>query len=651
VLGAAQAQDLQSTRGASWALLAPSGEVAGVGTGRPKGAALLDAIHASGALARWEVRDAFLKEHPNQGDARLEALGQELRLLRAQLASLDAQGKVKVPAWHPAPGLPVTEDRVSLAGAEGDAKADELYQGVLEALRNLAQVPAWTREAEWVASRLGQFELGQSTAFRRFFSTLAPQLEDLAAQDPQDLWMEVLDGAGLAPETLSGRMLAVPGSVWPSAQVLPTLLEPSRRRGNWEGELKLLADLAPQAPPEPVTRRGWDAYCELQGALLAHTTSALASRGSWDQARAALDEAVRWGGARSAQAALLRRGARGSGTDAGAWRSLFSQLATRKQEPPPAPHLPAPLRLTLMGRPSWLLAWTGLRDAPELALWSPGELQWDVATPDAHARARRTFGWNAKPRWVLTRGEDLLATGETRPEGKGLAGVLAGQGMPMLERLSRFLAQNPDHLAARRERFDLLLKRMPDARLEPLLAEDAARARLTLPFGPLEGWKPSEAIWAGAAQAVLPELEASLRGWPGDALLWQAWISWSRFHPGRPLILELARSLPYWNPNGDWRTSLPYAVQRAVAAELRRQGNFQLMRDWFQAAWDLLDQRPLKDLRPWEKPYLLDRRRAEETAIFQPLRDALRALGMNEQLLELERTFGAMMGREPTRSR
>jgi hypothetical protein len=304
-----------------------------------------------------------------------------------------------------------------------------------------------------------------------------------------------------------------------------------------------------------------------------------------------------------------------------------------------------------MGRPPWLLAWTALRDAPELALWSPGELQWDVATPDAHAKARARFGWNGQPRWVLTRGGELLATGETRPKAKGLAGVLAGQGMPMLERFSRLLAQQPGHLAARRERFELLLKRMPEPRLEPLLAEDATRARLILPFGPGEGWKPDEAIWAGAAQAALPELEAGLRSWPGDAELWQAWISWSRFHPGRPGILELARSLPYWNPNGDWRTSLPYATQRAVAAELRRQGNFQLMRDWFQAAWDLLDHRPLKDLRPWEKSYLLERRREEDTAIFRPLRDALRALAMNEQLLELERTFGAMMGRETIRSR
>ena len=656
VLGAAQAQDLQSSQGAQWALLAPSGDVAGTGPGRPQGAALLDAIHASGSRPRFEVREAFLKDHPGQGEARLEELGQELRLLRARVAGLDAQGKVRVPAWHPEAGTPAGEDRITLAGAEGDAKADELYQGVQEALLSLTQVPAWTREAQWVASRLALFGLGQSTSMKRLFGSLLPALEEEAAADPEDpgliqLWVEVLDGATMSPEALSGRFLPVPGSVWPNAQILPSLLEPFRRRQDWEGELKLLSDLAPQAPPEPVTQRGWDEYCELQATLLASTTSALASRGSWEQARASLDEALKWGGGRSVQAALLRRGTLAPGADTAAWRGLFTQLAQRNTARPPAPPLPPPLRLTLMGRPAWLMAWAALRDAPDLASWSPAELRWEIANTEAHTKARARYGWSAHPRWVLTQGDDLLATGEIRPEAKGLAAILAGHGMPMLDRMALALAQNPGHLGLRRARFDLLLRRMPDPRLEPLLAEDATRARLVLPFTPKEDWKPDEALWGGAAQAVLPELENQLRSWPADAELWRTWIAWSRFHPGRPFLLDLARSLPFWNPAGDWRTLLPYDVQRAVAAELSRQGNFQIMRDWFQASWDLMDHRPLKDLRPWERQYYTDLRREEDTAVFRPLRDALKALGMNEQLLDLERTFGAMMGRDTTRSR
>jgi len=656
VLGTAPAQDLQASLGAQWALLAPSGEVAGKGHGRPGGAALLAAIHAAGALARWEARDAFLKENPGQGEARNEALVFEMRLLRARLASLDSQGKVRVSAWHPEPGAAPEGDRVSLAGADGDARAGELYQGVGEALESLARVDGWHRGGHGLASRLALFDLGQSTALRGVFRGLASEAGERAMADPDDpglvqLWMETLDGARHLPETLSGSVLVVPGEVWPPPHILNGLLEPFRRRRDLDGELRLLADLAPQAPPEPLTPKGWEDHCELQAGLLAHKGSALAATGAWDQARAALDAAGEWGGARAAQMNIIRRGGQESTADAAAWRRLLVQASVRPHRRPPMPRVPPPLRVTLLGRPSWLLAWTALRDAPDLAPWSPGELRWEIASPGEHQRLRARYGWTPAARWALFQGEELRATGETCPEPRGLAAVLAGQGTPLLERLGRVIAQDPRHAAARRARFQALLARMPDRRLEPLLAEDAARAQLVLPFQPKEGWKPGEALWGGAAEAVLPDLEALLRSWPSDTELWRTWISWARFHPGHPSILDLARSLPYWFPGGDWRTALPYDVQRAVAAELRRQGDFFQMREWFQACWEVLDQRPLKDLRPWERSWFLERRVQEETAVFQPLRDALRALGFHEQQVELEKAFGAMMGRDVSRSR
>jgi len=45
------------------------------------------------------------------------------------------------------------------------------------------------------------------------------------------------------------------------------------------------------------------------------------------------------------------------------------------------------------------------------------------------------------------------------------------------------------------------------------------------------------------------------------------------------------------------------------------------------------------------------RRREEETSVFQPLRDALAALECTQEQAELERTFGEMMGRQPARRR
>jgi hypothetical protein len=638
-LSAAQAQDLQTTAGAAWALLAPRGE------------ALLQAVHGTGARARWEVREAFLREHPAQGEALLEALGFELRLLRAKVAGLDAQGRVKVAPWHPAPGVLPADDRIALKGAGAEAMAEDLYAGMGETLGRLSRVHAWTRQARGVAERLALVDLGQAPSQRRRFQQLAPDLEALAVADPEDggllqLWLEAQGGAGQVPGTLAGKFTPVPGTSWPAAGMVATLLEPFRRREDWAGQLRCLAELTSPGPPEPLTVAGWESWCQLQGALLASRAAAFTLQGSLEQAQTSLDAAVTWGGLRPLQGAFLRRSGQEAGGALAAWRRMLARVAGRPSEKPVMPPQAPPLRLVLLGRPPWLLAWTALRDAPDLAPWAPGELRWEIAGPDVHLRERARFGWDAQPRWALFRGEELLESGGTLPAPPALAARVAAHGTPLAQRLGNLLAQEPGHLAARRARFELLRQRMPDPRLEPLLVEDAVRGSLALPFTPEEAWKPDPALWGAGAQAVLPDLEAQLRSWPTDAGLWRAWISWARFHPARPAILDLARSLPYWTPLGDWRTTLPAAAQEAVAAELWRQGRFLEMRDWFQAAWDQLDHRPLKELRPWERALAANRHAEEEATIFKPLRAALRALGQNEQLLELERTFGAMMGKD-----
>jgi hypothetical protein len=55
----------------------------------------------------------------------------------------------------------------------------------------------------------------------------------------------------------------------------------------------------------------------------------------------------------------------------------------------------------------------------------------------------------------------------------------------------------------------------------------------------------------------------------------------------------------------------------------------------------------LRSLYRGEQTWIMERRREEETAVFQPLRDALAALGCTQEQAELERAFGEMMGRAP----
>jgi tetratricopeptide (TPR) repeat protein len=662
-LAAPVAQDLWHRKGwggeAHWLLVSPSGEEAAQGSGHPLGEEVLDRIHTAGGKPRFEAREEFLRQHPDQGEAQLEQLGQAFQVLRVRLQALDRAGKVRVPAWHPEPGArtPYTPTRISLApGSQGEAMADELYAEAADAFEKLISLPGWEQEAGAAASYLSYWDVGQSPRMRRLCAQAARDLEQQLRQDPYNadlanFWVEVSDAAGTPLDDLSGLAVPVPGEPWPDPEMVGRFVEPSIRRRDWNGALKLLSELSPQAPPEPVTSFGWEAYCRLQGTIQAQRALALAGLGSWDLAGSALAEARRWGGSNEVREVLLTRGSlfTGPGGDPQAWRQLLSQALGKDGEPPAMPPARPPLRLVVGGMPPWIVAWSGLRTAPELASWSPAELRWEVADARAHEQRRARHGWGPGPRWALYQGEDLLASGASCPASQALAGILEAAGTPMLQRLDRIVQAQPGHLAARRDRYDLLLRRMPDRRLEPTLAEDAARILTTLEFEPGAPWKPDRDLWAAAAQQALPQLEQAIRTWPNRTYLWSAWISWARFHPAQPSVLALAQGTAFWSPRGDWRAWLPYDVQRAVAAELRRQGQFSAMRDWFRGIWERLDHRPLASLHRGEREWVLKRRREEETAVFQPLRDALAALGQNEELAELERVFGEMMGRVPNR--
>lgn len=672
VLGTAEAQDLWSQKSwddrPHWALLSPGGELVSGAAGQVSGEALLDAIHAAGGLPRWEVREAFLREHPEQGEARLEAVGQAFRLMRARLLAWDRQGKIRVPAWHQEANAPqrFPFSRVGLPPTpEGEAQAEELFDETAKALVELFKVPGWQREASAVSAQLMFTDVSQSASMRRLFQEIATQAEQNFHQDPYsydlaNFWMEAREASGKAPELLGGNHTAVPGRSWPTPAILNRLGEPYRRRMDWGGALKYLGDLTPQSCPEPLTPWAWEEYSRLLCAIYVQQSLALAGQGSWDLAATALENARQTGGGQGVREAMLMRGGQwaGSPSDLAAWRNLLNQALTKDGAKPPMPPAAPPMRLVLMGNPKWILDWSELHHAPELALWSPAELRWEAVAGEAQTRLRRQFHWGPGPRWVLLRGEDLLFTGETCPKAAALASLLDVQGPALLQRFQDVLMGQPDHLAAHAARFALLLPRMPDPRLEATLAEDAAAARVLLPFEPSApgasrvtstSWKPNAELWGEAAQRVLPKIEEELRCWPSRGALWNLWISWARFHPNQPSILTLAQSLPYWSPQGDWRTGLPYAVQRAVAAELRRQGSFDAMRAWFRVAWDALDRRPLASLRYGERSWVQQRRKEEETAIFQPLRDALSALGCTQEQAELERSFGAMVGREAGR--
>jgi len=162
-------------RGGPLAAAVPAGEETASGSGRPRGEEVLEAIHATGAKPRWEARDQFLREHPDQGEARLEELSQAFQILRVRLLALDRDGKVRIPAWHTDPAA-----RTAFTNP-GSASPRPGRRHGRRALRRGGRRPGeahqpsrWEHEAGAVASHLGFYDAGQSSRMRKLCARPRP---------------------------------------------------------------------------------------------------------------------------------------------------------------------------------------------------------------------------------------------------------------------------------------------------------------------------------------------------------------------------------------------------------------------------------------------------------------------------------------------
>lgn len=629
----------------AWVLLSPEGELKASGPGNPSGDATLGHLRRSGLTPRWERREAFLKDHPDHGEARAEALEEAMRLAQFRLQQARQAGKI--PQALPDQVLPRCELPNSEAGV---ALAKKILADIKDPLEAWLAVPGWERSSPSnlvMLSSMNLVRLGAGlvpdlqSPFDQLCNGVARQVERDNPQVESAFTLGLLGKPGaLALEDLVRQRWDDPDRPWPNPSLVMGLgrtpfLDESR-------VLDTLENLGPAAPSRQAPEN-WEAFLRFRKILLQARLPLKARLEQWDGVVADLAE--------------LRR-LEGNAWDAGKNQLLRNQSKARSQtqvkellELPPLPDLPAPpplppLRLILVGKAPWLTRWLSLKDAAPLALWAPSELRWEVADQGLAADLQAKYGWDAVPRWALLREETLLASGPTCPNPEALAAQLTAQGPSRLQRLATYLERNPEHRNVRRARVDLLRTRLPNPTLEALMAEDARLLGTSVDISPMAGWTPDPTLWEWAAQRTLPQLEATLQRWPSDVRTWWSWIAWSRFHPSRPSALALVQRLPLWRDRDAWAAALPKDVHLAVAEEFRQQGRFEEMRAWFQNAWESLDRRPLSAqparMRNWYQGQLKD----WELAIVKPLREALTVLRRDAELLALEKTWAAMQGKE-----
>lgn len=639
--------------GPHWILLDREGKVLDEGTVLPSGTTLRDHLVATGGTPSWEALDRFLELHPDHGDALQQRMAFACSMARYRLRALRARGQAE--------GVRVSDDFrwpvIVPPKAKDPTAAAGLAREVGETLRMLNSLPdAWRGDWLWLRvwldlqgsldpdsfrSELGVFQDGIFDAWRRrpHAGSSSPFTDGAGSLSLADIWM-ACDSLCDARSSYSNayNLTPTPGRMWPSTDLLNSLSAGALQRGRAVDLLAHLDGLEAN-PAQGISPGEWAAF---RWVACHWRTVALAQLGRWPEASSAAQEARRWAGPSwGGVAGVLRHyfGPPSSERQAepvkpgGAPQSFLDLLALPPLDPPSTP-APKPLRFLVWGRPSWAERWKALRHTPPLGDWGPDELRDEAPTETDEAYLQRLGSPAAG--WAVFRGTtELIVRGDGPPDPRAFALQLAAVTPSRLQVLDAFLRRHPDHLDARRERFDLLRPRMPRPEFEERLMEDAVLAGIPLDFGPEAPWLRNVEGWRARARRVLPEVEAALHRWPGNAALWRQWTSWSAFLPEPPSSLTLAEGLSIFGRRSEWKARLPVAAHKAIASEFLRKRRFDEMADWFLEAWAGVLARTLHSRispPPTAQP--------QDAVIYESLCAALKPLGRASDLKAAEQAWG-----------
>ncbi len=642
------------TPGPHWLLLSPEGEALLSGTDLPGPGKLLDAMRGTGWLPRFERRAAFLREHPDQGDARGEDLYQAGRF-----ASHRAVVEHRLAAPNPDKDAGLEFDDLDKRPTPPDL--DQAQWGrAAEAMDAFMGVEGWQRYPHLLTMQVA-LQVGgakNSGILKGPIHRLQVGLETALQAHPSDphLWeawgTANYLGAGSDAQAVVDSLSAMPRAPWPPIAAAPYLDYAFSQRKDWIG-LEALASRAYADAMNPSIR----AYQSKGFAVdvVSHwgfsRLHALAEEGRETEALAFVKDLLAAVGRRwpeYASSSLAPSLEFYLGKDDALVKALIAAKDDQAPLDAPEPDLPPPFHLALLGHPAWEPAWSGYAELSAFDPWSPGEeLVWHGLKIQEEKALCARHSWSAGPRWVLTRGDEVLASGTTLPAPAFLADRMRVEGLPYLEQLNAFIRTHPDHLEAREARLDLLRLRMPNARLEPTLVEDAQATRRPFLESPEVrlpvDWIPRKELWATAAARMLPDLEARLRIWPERVDLWRAWLDWAQVSAVPPSPSQMLGSLAIWKTRLDGGAGpLPDSILLAVSHHLKHEQRWADLAEWCHACWEggVRDELaclalPFPGGEPRDQQRRRDQREIYMTTVLIPYRTALEHLGRASALRSL----------------
>jgi len=556
-----------------WALYAPGGQRLAEGPGEPQ----IDQIQALMEKAGWrplmEQLRSYLREHPEDGEAwasLVEDMSREAffargpgtqgpKLTEAQKSDLAWALGGFHRAWSGSPGM--------IMNAFGFMRA-------LNPREDPVLSRVWTA---WTDSAAEQF--ARDPARFDLLDWALDRTGDALLQDP--LYQLAMD------------MEPLPGVPWPPTSYLP--LVKRRHADNPAALAKELGRILDSLlAPEWVTRLGRNHVLFTLTSWGPEWVEAFIRKGDLEGAQEAIARLRTLSGQGWKRVSALLNNMRALGAGPGAeaeWarisplnlkdRALLQKALAEPALPDPVVERIPPLRAAVLG-PADPLAWAKLQIDRQLKAWSPEELVWTPLGKEEASALAATLGDG--PRWVVLRGDRMLATG-VRLTPDDLAAALRSQAAPRLEVLDAFIRTHPDRLDARRARLDLLRPRLPDADLEGRFLEDALATRRGLAG---LGFEPKGEAWRRAAATQCSQLGEDLSRWSSNLLLWPAYIQWSALDPGSPRAADLLRDMSTWPyrfgtrlPGPIWEPAISTAVR--ALGEGKRHGELDA---FMEVVWD-----------------------------------------------------------------
>lgn len=558
-----------------WALVDPSGEVRLQGRGEPDPKAVLEAMEAGGWRPRWERRGAFLREHPEQGDAVLDGVreaGQRFFWMRILVEAKRQKGSAISMSWRPGEP-PDPEVAKALATPFGDA---QVVRPCVDMVERFIRLPEGDPERGRSWNELWGLAMGgaqSSPSVLEALRLLMRGVESDLRRDParQAYWRVWQGLARLVPEadaeTLVAGLEPAPGTPWPAPGAVEAILErlePEKALARVEAELS--------GPGDRMARlKAWGPA----------KLDALLALKRYEEAKQWILEARRLdGGVLGGYPLSFRL------DDQDPHEAELQAALDQAMPVSPAAETRGPARLIVFGEPGAADLASLARHA-EFDAWGREEFSLETADGRTERTLRAQLSLPSTVRWVLLgRGGAPLGQGAEAPEAPKVATLLRGEAPPLLEQLEAFLRTHPDHRQAMERRVELLAERMPHPRLELKLAQ-ACAALGEAPILRTESFTPQLPLWEAAARRALPQAEARLSRWPESPDAWMAWMDWQSVQPRPESPLARLRSLAVWKSTEHGGPGpLPLEVAAAVAQRLEQARRWADLAEWGLHQWE-----------------------------------------------------------------